>query len=242
MKNLIESIEEYVRENIHFFHEARIKKLNTLSLSELLKKKNPYLYKAKDLNTPEAIIQSLAIAFMSSAEETMFGDWLEKLAIFVANKVFGGYKSSAEGIDLELDKDSVHYFISIKSGPNWSNSSSYKKLVQNFETAKKIYNTGGNKSNTIAIEACCYGKDSSPDKGSHLKLCGERFWSFISGHKSLYVDLIEPMGANAHSQNNQYKNEYSRMITKFTKEFTQEYCDNNGNINWNKILKHNSGI
>lgn len=49
------------------------------------------------------------------------------------------------------------------------------------------------------------------------------------------------MGTNAHSQNENYKKEYDRMITKFTKKFSEEYCDNNGNINWNKILILNSG-
>ena len=31
------------------------------------------------------------------------------------------------------------------------------------------------------------------------------------------------------------------MITKFTKNFSLEYCDNDGNIEWDKILLLNSG-
>ncbi len=239
--DLIQIIEQYVEDNIHRFHESRISKLNTLKLDYLLKKKNPYLYRAKDLNTPESIVQSLAAAFMSSAEETMFGDWLEQLALFVSNYVYGGYKSGAEGIDLEMNKDGIHYFVSIKSGPNWSNSSSKAKLLKDFEKAQKIYRTGGNKNLSVPIEGCCYGKDNKPEKDSHTKLCGERFWSFISGSDSLYTDIIEPMGTNAHAHNEDYKKEYDRMITKFTKKFSEEYCDDNGNINWNKILKINSG-
>ena len=130
--NLKQVVEGYVAANISFFHEARIEKLKTLKLENLLKRKNPYLYKAKDLNTPQSVVESLASAFMSSAEETMFGDWLEGLAIHIANLFFNGRKSSAEGIDLEMDKEDIHYFVSIKSGPNWSNSSSLKKLCENF--------------------------------------------------------------------------------------------------------------
>ena len=113
-EELIKKVEGYVRDNISTFHQDRIQKLKELKLNKLLKRKNPYLYKAKDLNTPGAVVESLASAFMSSAEETMFGDWLEGLAIFVANEVYGGVKSSALGIDLEMDKDGVHYFVSIK--------------------------------------------------------------------------------------------------------------------------------
>jgi len=93
--NLIQKVEAYVRSNISFFHEARIHKLESLRLNELLKKKNPYLYRAKDLDTPGKVIENLASAFMSSAEETMFGDWLEKLAIYIAEEVYGGHKSNA---------------------------------------------------------------------------------------------------------------------------------------------------
>lgn len=92
MDDLLKKVENYVKKHISEFHESRIKKLETLKLDALIKKKNPYLYKAKDLNTPEAIVRSIADAFMSSAEETMFGDWLEGLAIFIAHEVYGGTK------------------------------------------------------------------------------------------------------------------------------------------------------
>ena len=65
--DLLEKIRQYVREHIADFHNERIKKLDELKLSKLLSKKNPYLYKAKDLNTPGAIVDSLASAFISSA-------------------------------------------------------------------------------------------------------------------------------------------------------------------------------
>ena len=130
MSEIINDVEIYVRENISRFHDARINKLTSLKLEKLLKSKNPYLYKAKNLNTPGEIVSSIASAFLSSAEESMFGDWLEGLAIFISGKVYNGRKSSAEGVDLEFDKDSVHYLVSIKSGPKWSNSSSMKKLKE----------------------------------------------------------------------------------------------------------------
>ncbi len=239
--NLIEQVANYVEENIGKFHAARIEKLKSLKLDSLLKRKNPYLYKAKDLNTPQAVVESLASAFISSAEESMFGDWLEGLAIFVAGVVYNGYKSTAEGIDLELDKDGIHYLISIKSGPNWSNSSSLKKLKENFNKAKRIYRTSGNKNACEAIEGCCYGKDNVPQKETHQKLCGARFWEFISDIENLYIDIIEPLGTNATEKNHIYKAEYDRMITRFTQDFASKYCDKQGNILWDEIVKLNSG-
>ena len=131
----------------------------------------------------------------------MFGDWLEGLAIFISERVYNGRKSSAEGIDLEFDKDGIHYLVSIKSGPSWSNSSSMKKLKENFVKAKRIYQTSNNHKACEAIEGCCYGIDRNPDKLTHSKLCGERFWDFISGSPSMYTDIIEPLGIDAMKRN-----------------------------------------
>lgn len=238
---LIEKIEQYAKEHIGEFHDSRIAKLRTMKLEGLLKRKNPYLYKAKDLNTPGAIVESLASAFISSAEETLFGDWLEQLAIYIAHEVYGGVKSAAEGIDLEMDKDGVHYAVSIKSGPNWSNSSSLAKLKDNFTKAARIYRTSGNKTPFYPIEGCCYGRENRPHKATHDKLCGQKFWAFISGIDSLYIDIIEPLGTEAHRKNQLYRREYCKMITRFTKDFANDYCLETGEINWPKIVRFNSG-
>lgn len=238
---LLSKITEYTSIHISEFHENRIKKLNTLKLDTLLKQKNPYLYKAKDLSTPEQVVRSIAMAFLSSAEETMFGDWLEGLAIYIAQEVYGGRKSNAEGIDLEIDREGVHYIVSIKSGPNWSNSSSMAKLKQNFQKAQRIYHTGHNRIPCEAIEGCCYGNKKSGPNDTHTRLCGQQFWEFISGLPSMFTDIIEPIGINAHEKNERYNKDFNRMITKFTREFSNTYCDQEGNIDWNKIVLLGSG-
>jgi type II restriction endonuclease EcoO109I-like protein len=41
--------------------------------------------------------------------------------------------------------------------------------------------------NVVAVSGCCYGHENQPDKGDYLKLCGQRFWGFISGNRELYT-------------------------------------------------------
>ena len=107
--DIIARVEKYVSEHIADFHEARINKLKKLKIDEILRRKNPYLFKAKNLEDPCILVESLMDAVCSSSEETLFGDWLEKLAIYVAGEVYGGAKSTTKGVDLEMDKDDVHY-------------------------------------------------------------------------------------------------------------------------------------
>jgi hypothetical protein len=60
------------------------------------------------------------------------------LSIHVCGLVYGGTKSSAEGIDLELRKDGTTYLVSIKSGPNWGNSRQIARMKDDFKKAKKF--------------------------------------------------------------------------------------------------------
>jgi len=229
-----------VKENIASFHQSRISKLEKLKLNDFINRKNPYLYKAKYLTTAGDVVKSWADAFLSSAEETIFGDWLEGLAIFVCSEVYGGRKSSTKGIDLEFDKDNIRYIVSIKSGPNWGNSTQIAKMRDDFKIAKKTLRTSKSGLIIQAINGCCYGKDKTPDKGDYIKYCGQDFWFFISGEKSLYTDIIEPLSTNAKEQNEAYLVEYGKMINKITKEFIAFYCLEDGSIDWQKILELNS--
>jgi hypothetical protein len=69
--------------------------------------RNPYLFKAKNTLTSEQIIRGIVDAHISSNEETLFGDWLEGLAIFINQKVYDGKKSGIPNIDLEFDKNDI---------------------------------------------------------------------------------------------------------------------------------------
>jgi hypothetical protein len=168
---------------------------------------------------------------------------MEGIASFVAEKVYAGHKSAAEGIDLEFDKEGVHYFVSVKSGPSWSNSTSMKKQKEQFVKAVRVFNTSRKTVPTKCIEGCCYGNDNKGYADStHEKYCGEKFWTLISGEPTLFVDIVEPLGFKAKEKNEEYYQEYGRMINKFTQEFITEYCDEEGNINWDKIVRMNAAI
>ncbi len=242
-QSLQKKITDYVENNIPQFHQNRITRLQNLKLKAVLTRKNPYLFKVKNITTAGDFIKNILEAHLSSQEETLFGGFLEGLAIYICSQVFGGQKSSAEGIDLEFSKNNTKYIVSIKSGPNWGNSSQINKMKDNFRKAKKILGTNSADSpNVIAVNGCCYGKDEKPDKGEYLKLCGQRFWHFISDDNELYTGLIIPLGHNAKEKNEAFQEEYTKVVNKFTLEFIELFCDAAGAITWEKVIKFNSGI
>jgi hypothetical protein len=230
---------EYIEEQKGLMFKKQNTLLDNLELSKLIDNKNPYLF-SSNIKTADSIVKELVNTYISSSEETMFGDWLEGLAIFINQKVYSGWKSGIKGIDLEFDNENSRYIVSIKSGPNWGNSSQIEKMVNNFNTAKKTLRTGNSHLNIVCINGCCYGKDNNPDKGAYYKYCGQAFWEFIGGNENIYTDIIEPLGYKAKERNDDYMVKYSRMINIFTKEFIELFCEDNGNIDWNKLVKFNS--
>lgn len=231
----------YVEQNIGVFHQKRIQNIDDLKLTKVLRRKNPYLYKAKHLLTADEIVRGIVDAHVSSNEETIFGDWLEGLAIYINGLVYGGYKSGIKGIDLEFDQNGVRNIVTIKSGPNWGNSSQIEKMKADFNTAKRTLRSSNSNIHIIAVNGCCYGRDNSPDKGDYFKYCGQQFWEFISGSKDLYTELIEPLGHTAKESNEEFVTSYSKMINKFTREFSNAFCKEDGEIDWNKLVRFNSG-
>lgn len=235
----LNDVSYYIQENIGTFHAKRLQSLEKLKLERILKRKNPYLFKAKNVLTAQDLVKTFLDAHLSSQEETIFGDFLELLAIFINHKVYSGRKSAAEGIDLEFEKDRSVFIVSIKSGPNWGNSRQIAKMRDDFNKAKKILRTSSSGINIIAVNGCCYGRDNKPDKGDYYKFCGQKFWEFVSSSENLYTEIIEPLGYDAKKHNDEFHKSYAQILNKFTIEFGTNFCTN-GNINWEKLVKFNS--
>jgi hypothetical protein len=234
--DLIE-ITKFVDENIGSFHETKLKNIKKIQLTQLLKRKNPYLFKAKNVTTSEIFIRNIVDAHLSSQEETMFGDFLEDLAQFVCEKTYGGSKTPGEGLDLDFTRDGDRYLVSIKSGPNWGNSGQIREMKAAFKKARKIIKDR----NIICVNGCCYGRDRNENKGDYIKKCGQSFWDFISGDPDFYKKIIEPLGHMAKEKNEEFTNEYSMLINRFSRQFTDIFCKANGQIDWEKLVEFNSG-
>lgn len=233
----LDKVRDFVDSNIGTFHKGKLDAIKKLKLSKLLKRKNPYLFKAKNVTTADEFVRSILGAYLSSQEETMFGNFLEKLAIFVCEEAYGGKKTPAEGIDLDFTRDGKRYLVSIKSGPNWGNSRQIAKMKDDFARARRIVGQ-----NIICVNGCCYGKSRNENKGTYIKKCGQSFWGFISGDPNFYKEIIEPLGHKAKERNDEFKAEYSKVLNRFVKEFIDNFCGKNGAIDWEKILEFNSGI
>lgn len=242
MKSLdFEKMNVFVNEHIADFHQRRIASVDTLTLHRLLRK-NPYLFKAKNLTTPERLIESLLVAFLSSSEEKLFGDFLEGLAVFVAQETCDGHKSAAQGVDLEFINRGVHYVVSIKSGPNWGNSSQHRRLAQDLKDAERRIKQARTQIRVEPVLGICYGKARTVrTSDGYLKVEGQNFWHLISENKDLYTEIIEPIGYRTKEHNDAFAKQRDSLVTRLAYQFFQQFCVASGEIDWPKLVEFNSG-
>lgn len=240
-------LEAFISQNvISPFYEIRMTKLKSQQLNKILKRKNPYLFKAKNIQTAEELVRYILDAFLSSQEETIFGDLMENLAIHVCYAVFGGYKAEQgkfKSIDLIFDRDGKTYLVGIKSGPNWGNKDQIDAMKNNFNTAKQILRAMGNNHEIITVNGCMYGKDNKPHKidinngdRSYYKLCGQEFWELITGDNEFYKRIVVPIDIEAKKRDDNFKETYAAKINEMTKDFSEQFLTEQGHIAWDKII------
>ena len=68
------AIVEAIATALDNFYTNLIKKVDSLNVKTVMKRKNPYLFRAKAMNGAAQIIDAILAAFVSSSEETIFGN------------------------------------------------------------------------------------------------------------------------------------------------------------------------
>jgi site-specific DNA-methyltransferase (cytosine-N4-specific) len=248
-----EPINDYVVASVlKPFYATRLQALGALRLKDgtdpipILKRKNPYLFKAKNIGTAEEFVRSALDAFLSSQEETLFGKLMEGLAVFVCNLVYGGKKPQAgkwPSLDLIFERDNKLYIVGIKSGPYWGNSDQIARMRTNFKIARETLIAEGETRKIIAVNGCMYGRESvsykiyKPDpEQNYYKLCGQAFWELISGDNDLYIELIKPIDEEAKKRDEQFKELYTKRLNEMAQEFSLSFIKH-GQIDWEGLLK-----
>lgn len=229
------------------FYDKRIEKLTKSKIRDIVNRKNPYLFKAKNIQTAGDFAKDILDAFLSSQEETIFGDLLENLAIYINKNIFGGHKAEEgkfKSVDLIFRRDKKLYIVGIKSGPNWGNSDQVNTMRKNFKKAKSILKNEGEKGQIVAVNGCMYGKDNvdfkkhKKDNGlNYYKLCGQKFWELISSDNQLYKELIKPLDKEVKKRDDTFKELYAKKVNEMTEDIIELFHTKNM-LDWNKIIDY----
>ncbi|MCC8142163.1 MAG: hypothetical protein LIO56_06505 [Lachnospiraceae bacterium] len=236
-----EKVIQAIADALEIFYNSLISKIDELDIKKIMKRKNPYLYRAKAMESASEIVESVLNAFITSSEETIFGNcFFEPIAIAAS----GGNKALAEGIDIMIensDKNTI-YAIAVKSGPSVFNADSKKRQEQNFMAASKLAQQA--KSRYEAYIGYSYGKKKESGRGKpkmYRELAGKRFWAELTGDDDFYLKIIDFMGTMPEQYVAKYKESYNKACNRLVREFSNSFCLQDGSIDWEKLVEFNSG-
>lgn len=238
-----EEVKKAIASALENFYGSLINKIDAINIKDVMKSKNPYLYRAKSMQTSADIIESILQAFVSSSEETIFGNcFFEPIAIAAS----GGTKSATKGVDIELHDTDINtkFFIAVKSGTSIFNADSMKKQGENFEEAQRTLRTSGGRIGFSAIVGYAYGTKNESGRGKakiYEEVAGEEFWEALTGDKDFYTKIISYMDTLPEQYIDDYKTSYSKAYNRLVRDFSIEFCNPDGTINWEKLVEYNSG-
>ena len=234
-----QAIVEAIATALDAFYSSLIAKVNSLNIKSIMKRKNPYLFRAKAMNGAAQIVDAILAAFISSSEETIFGNvFFEPIACAAAQ----GQKALAEGVDIMVERDNTIYAIAVKSGTSVFNADSRKKQEQNFMAASKLAQQA--KKRFVALIGYSYGKKKASSRGLpkfYSELAGKEFWTELTGDEEFYIKLIRLMDRLPEKYVEDFDEAYQKAANRLVKEFTIEFCYDDGGIDWEKLVRFNSG-
>lgn len=234
-----QAIEQAIAEALDRFYSSLINKIDKLNIRQVMRRKNPYLFRAKAMNGASQIVEAILAAFVSSSEETIFGNvFFEPIATAAAH----GQKALAEGVDIMVERGDTIYAIAVKSGTSVFNADSRKKQEQNFMAAGKLAQQA--RKRFVPIVGYGYGKKKPSSKGLpkfYLELAGKDFWTELTGDAQFYVKLIRYMDKLPETYVEAFNASYQKAANRLVREFTQEFCLADGSIDWEKLVAFNSG-
>lgn len=220
------------------FYASLTENLDNINLNKILKKKNPYLYRAKGINNAAQVVDCILSAFVSSSEETIFGNtFFEPIAIMVS----GGQKAVTEGVDITVDKNNTIYSIAVKSGTSVFNADSRKRQEQNFQSAQKRAQQAHRA--FFPVVGYGYGKKKVSPKNEkfYKELAGKDFWEWLTGDPSFYTKIVDYMGQKPDIFAASFEDAYNKAQNRMVRDFTLNYCKDDGSIDWVKLIEYNSG-
>lgn len=226
------------------FHSRRVATLDSIELTTMLNRKNPFLYRAIGINNAQEIVTGIIRSFISSSDETNFGiDFFEPLAEYVATEAHKGQSgcsvvtAAGAGVDLQITTPDGIRLYAIKSGTNVFNSQSKKKQAEEFDAARKRMAKTGKA--IVPIVGYGYGRKNG-DSGRFIEMSGQALWADLSGDPHMYIRIIQAMNDLPIQLGSDIATAFDRATNRCTRELLDNFSGEDGELDWGDILEYGS--
>lgn len=233
-----QQLESLIAESLKKFYNRRLQALQRVRLRTFLRRKNPYLLRARATEKASDLVEQLLVAHLQASDETIFGDVFFEP---IAKEVSGSVVSPTLGVDMAIETENRYTAVAMKSGPNIFNHS--QKLRQNDEFNSLRARLLKLNKQFDPLLGHAYGRAwQDPDKNRVYRVrAGQAFWTEITGDADFYLKLIRLMRDEPEKREKEFKEAWGAVINRLTLEFIADFCHEDGRINWEKLTQFVSG-
>ena len=131
--------------------------------------------------------------------------------------------------------------ISVKSGKNIFNSQSSKGQDIEFgELRARLKKLGKNFSEVVGYG---YGRKSEPKKATvQDRVAGQKFWELLTNESDFYLRIARAIGIHSEGHGDTYRKAFEKKYNALVKEFVLNFVDEDGSIEWDKVVAFNSSV
>ena len=213
------------------FTKPITEKLSKLKMRDIVKRKNPYLYRASGVSTCEEFVSRAFTEYTSTIGENYFGSFFESVARIVS----GGVKPASGGeIDLDVRRGNDAYLYTIKSGPGGYNSSIEAKARLDLGHAEQRLRQ--DRVTTHKKMAYAYGRQKTSFKDGIEKLASKDFWYELSDDGEFYIKLLDVCAELMPL----FKADANAPYQLLLNEAHELFCEGDS-IRWDKVIRMVSG-
>jgi hypothetical protein len=209
------------------FTQKQLNMVRNLSLKNL--NPNPFLIRALNLDTPDAVVRLNVYMAATRSIVTSMGFFIEDLLLTSSDTVEKAPNKS--GWDLvKTTSDGEKFWLQIKSGPNNMDKDQVvywaEKIQEKVKEGDKAYigfTYGKRTSKTVTIGLL---KQILPDWEMQT-LIGKELWTFLSEDSDYSSKLFEVLRKSAHQilHQNSLSEEIDSCANRVTDEFIQDFGD-----------------
>ncbi len=228
------ALEKAISDSLEKFHKQRLLAAQKLQALPLLRRKNPYLYRALGYEIAADLMRALLESHLKESDETIFGNtFFEPIALLA----LGGHVAEAPGVDIVKETENRILAVAVKSGPNVFNASQKRRQNAEFNTLRSRLQKTQKAFDPLLGHG--YGRfvQGPSDSKNYRDSSGQAFWEEITGDPEFYLELIRLMRDEPRRYKEEFDREWGAIINRLTQEFTVQFCLPDGHIAWERLVE-----
>ncbi len=227
-------LEKLIAESLRSFYDRRLQALSKIRLRSFLRRKNPYIFRARATEKASELVESLLVAHLYASDETIFGD-----AFFepIAKIASGGVVSPAPGLDFAIETDTRYLAVAMKSGPNVFNASQKRRQSDEFNELRARLQKLNKAFDPLLGHAYGRYKTEPAKSRTYRDRSGQAFWTEATGDPDFYLKLIRLMKDEPLHRCDEFTTAWDALVNRLTLEFISDFCFEDGRIDWDKLVR-----